>query len=272
MFYVIAENRKSVHSSSTHLIFESNGSISHEDFIKHIEANNYFYIEKFDTMETATEAMDTFTLNNTKKYTKMLNQEGLPAMKDLDEVFSRWVLVYIDVSLTTILGVYSMPIHNFCVLKKHFTTIRLANDAEIEACVDQKANIPVSDEIFNTINILGLQMKVPQTVFVNTNNPQDLEAVDTMQKDAEQAILGAVSDRDDEESNNSIVKLLEMMGDPEPLAHVDAMKTGIKALLEDVKTKRDTMSVPDLFKYVMSQFGLDSNNGNIITTDIDIPD
>jgi len=266
IFYIIAENRKNVHSSSTHLVLEMPSNLNEDEYEKSIKSKNYKIIDKMNNFEEAEKLMNKYTLNNKKEYTKLLNLNGVPSIKDLDMINCRWCFVYIDESFTVLPGIYDMSIYNFIVLKKHFNTIRLADNIEIENCDRQESTIPVSQEMLNTIKILGLESKLPNTFFVTADNQQALDGINEIQKLLEKTISCILSTSNENTKNGAISDLCYLLG----LDETDTNKYKMLLYLEDIKNKKETMNSTDIFKYVMSTFDIDKSD--VIDTDIDLPD
>lgn len=245
---VISEIRMDTHMIKSYLA--CSGKKDNIDELKNNDQIEFHGV--FDTENDAKKFVETCTLNNTKNYTKMLHETGLPDKSKLLQLRSRYLLAYLDDDLTTVPSVYNIPIYEFMTLREHYPSIRLANDDEIEKTNTQNTTVPMTKETLNSIGHLQL---VNLQVLLS-KNPEDIQKAQKTYNEMYLNIMKLIVNIQNDQTED-IYQLMQFIMPKQDAEAIEKVKSTLSEMIQHVKTKKEEgMSDKEIEQELLKEFRL----------------
>jgi len=248
VYAVVSDIRKDEHMVKLHYVCHGE-----KDKIDELKNNKDIeFHETFDTEDEATKFMKTTTLNNTKYYTNMLREQGLPDKSKLLRSHSRYLLAYLGDDITTIPNVYTIPIYEFIILQENYPSVRRATQTEIEQTTIDNSVIPMTPDTFDSIKKLQL-LKLQVSL---SNNSEDIQKVE---KDYDVAYLNTMklmAGLQNGQTENIDQLMSDLLPGQDP-SIIEEVKSALSKMIQYVNTARkEGMSDQEIEQELFAGMGL----------------
>lgn len=262
-YHIISEKRESVHLAANYYICKLT-----PESLKHVQENMH-YDGMFDSEEKAKKKMEVIVLKNHKDYTEMLLRDGLPDKQLVNTITSRNMCAFVPEDMTLYPGVYTMPVHDFIVLKERFPSfdLRLATSDEMDSYHENKTMIITNPNIQLEINKLidESRLTIPLNVCLLESNtdPETVPYLMKAQSSFEKNIINIINTIKKETKEKSIAIINETFKDQNE-GVAEGVAEGLYNVLSEIiknikKMKNQNASEEDIVKYVTEFIPFDSN-------------